>query len=209
MVSFDDLRIGKNDRAILIGATGSGKTTLARYLVEDDAKPYSVTYDAKISESIGKWEGHQFYDDFDSLTEAKERRLIFRPSFLESVDKQQQELFFAWIYERWYTRLYIDEAYALLGGINPSFYLQAILSRGRERGISTIIATQRPKRIPLITLSESEHVFLFRLNMVEDRIRAYELTGIDPLDQTSLRNYEFFYFNALSGKSTSKMTLTL
>lgn len=207
--NWNQIRIGKNDRALLVGATGCGKTTLARYLIEDTSKPFSVTYDAKISENISGWEGQEFHEDFDSLVDSDSPRLIYRPSFRESVDADAQDDFFAWVYERRYTRLYVDEAYALLGGTHPSFHLQACLSRGRERGISTIIATQRPKRIPLITLSESEHIYVFRLNLAEDRGRTWEITGIDPLDQADLRNYEFFYYNALTGKASDKLKLNI
>jgi hypothetical protein len=178
-------------------------------MIEDYSKPYSVTYDAKISDNISDWDSQEFHDDFDSLVDSDFPRLIYRPSFRESVDPDAQDDFFAWVYERRHTRLYVDEAYALLGGTHPSFHLQACLSRGRERGISTIIATQRPKRIPLITLSESEHIYIFRLNLAEDRGRAWEITGIDPLDQADLRNYEFFYYNALTGKASDKLKLNI
>jgi hypothetical protein len=97
----------------------------------------------------------------------------------------------------------------LLGGTNPSFHLQACLSRGRERGISTVIATQRPKRIPILLLSESEHYYIFRLNMAEDCARVYEITGIDPLAIRGLRNYEFYYYNSLTGEYSNKLTLDL
>lgn len=206
-LTFDNLRLGKTDRGVLIGATGCGKTTLARYLIEDKNKPYSVVYDAKLSDAIGKWR-HVFYTDFESIQQSDERRLIYRPSFIESISPEAQDDFFQWVYNRHYTRLYIDEAYALLGGSNPSFHLQACLSRGRERGISTLIATQRPKRIPLIAMSESEHIYVFRLNLNDDRQRTEELTGISIVDQISLRQYEFYYYNVLTGYRSNKLKLS-
>lgn len=207
-MKVNPIQIGINDRAFLVGSTGCGKTTLAQYLIEDIRKPYSVVYDAKISDSIGKW-NHTYYYELDRLYQAGEKRLIYRPDIYEAQDANLQDEFFQWIYDRKHTRLYIDEAYALLGGQNPSFHLQACLSRGRERGISTIVSTQRPKRIPLITLSESEHIYVFRLNLHEDRIRIKEITGIDPEEQATIQNYEFIYFNALSGLRSSKLKLKI
>ncbi len=207
-IEWRAIKLGRNDRGVLIGATGCGKTTLARFLIEDKNKPYSVVYDAKISESIGKWP-HAFFDDFNLIQQSEARRLIYRPSVEEERDPRAQDAFFQWVYHRRYTRLYVDEAYALLGGSNPCFYLQACLSRGRERGISTLIATQRPARIPLITLSEAEHYYIFRLNWPGDRQRIEEVTGISALEQTDLENFEFIYWNALTGRRTGKLKLNL
>lgn len=207
ITDWRQIRMGQNDRAAVIGATGTGKTTLARYLVEDRAKRCSVVYDAKISDSISAWSTHAFYDDFERLKRAEEYRLIYRPSFRESMDGDAQEAFFEWIYWRRYTRLYIDEASAIRGGVNPPFSLQHILARGRERGISTVVSTQRPKRVPLIFFSEAEHFFIFRLNMVGDRERVFELTGIDPYEQTTLEKYEFFYYSVDTGQPSQRLKL--
>ena len=206
---WDHLRVGPTDRAILIGATGSGKTTLARYLCEDPCKPYSIVYDSKISDAITGWSSHKFYTDFDQVERAKEKRIVFRPSIYEAYDANAQDEFFAWVYDNRNRRLYIDEAYSLVGGTNPSFHLQACLSRGRERGISTITSTQRPRRIPIALLSESEHVYVFRLQNKEDCLKVYELTDIDPYAVRSLHNHEFFYFNCLTGVASPKLTLNL
>ena len=201
------LKLGKNDRAAVIGATGSGKTFLARYLVEDSEKPYSVVYDAKISESISGWTNHTFIDDFADLAESDARRIVYRPNYIEAVDARAQDEFFEWVYLRQHTRLFVDEAYAITGGTNPSFHFQACLTRGRERGISTIVATQRPSRIPLVTLSEAEHFYIFRLQLLKDRQRVEELTGITAEAQTELKRFEFFYFNVFEGLYPRKLIL--
>jgi ABC-type Fe3+/spermidine/putrescine transport system ATPase subunit len=51
-MEWDNLKMGIEDRAILIGATGCGKTTLARFLAEDPRQPYSIVYDPKASRNI-------------------------------------------------------------------------------------------------------------------------------------------------------------
>jgi len=205
-MKWELLKPRKNDRAVLVGRTGCGKTTLAEYLIRDENKPYSVVYDAK---NMVNWRSHVVITDFDELLDSQERRITYRPNIYEATDPQKQDDFFSWIYERQHTRLYIDEAYSLLGQSNPSFFLQACLSRGREKGISTFIATQRPKRIPLITLSEAEHYYVFRLTIIEDRQRVYEITGIPEEEQIELRDYEFIYYNGITGERTPKLKLKI
>lgn len=206
-LEWQQLKLPKNDRGMLIGATGTGKTFLGRYLIEDSEKPFSVTYDAKISESIGQWKNHEFITDFDELVESEARRIVYRPNYIEAVDAQAQDQFFEWIYQRKNTRLFVDEAYAVMGGSNPSFHFQACLSRGRERGISTLVGTQRPHRIPLLTLSEAEHYYIFRLTLLQDRKRVEEITGITAEEQTDLSNHEFFYFSVFEGRYPRRLKL--
>ena len=224
ITNWDQLKIGKRDRAILIGATGTGKTLLARFLVEDPEKPYSVVYDTKglisspaLQRPQDRWTGHKVYTDFDLLINDQKKglddwpRVIYRPPISEERDKGAQDDFFWWVYDRWATRLYVDEAYSILGGTNPSDALQACLSRGRERGISTVISTQRPARIPVITMSESEHIYVFRLNAKRDRETAGELIDVEPraFHPSELRDYQFYYFNGRLGQPSGKTTLDI
>jgi len=178
-------------------------------LVEDKSKPYSVVYDPKISDSISGWDAHEFHDDLYELQTSRARRLVFRPDIYESADPRLQDEFFLWCYSRQHCRIYIDEAYALLGGTSPSFHLQAILSRGRERGVSAVIATQRPKRIPVLLLSESEHFYVFRLNHPSDRSVVYDICGISVEEQAALHNHEFIYYDCLTGRRSNVLKLDL
>lgn len=207
--NWSSIKVGRNDRAVIIGPTECGKTTLARYLLEDDNKRYSVVYDAKISDSISKWTTHKFYGNFGEIQDAEERRLIYRPPYTEEKDPAAQDAFFQWVYFRYRTRLYVDEAYALLGGPRPSFHLQACITRGRERGISTIVSTQRPRNIPLITLSEAEHYYIFSLRNPKDKEYIEQITGISKDAQDSLKRYHFWYYNVYNGIYPIPLTLQL
>ena len=104
------------------------------------------------------------------------------------------------IYENKNRRFYIDEATSIkFGGVKIPEGLTALINRGREPGLSTMVATQRPSRIPMNILSESEHYYIFRLRLPQDRERVEDITGISVEDQARLRKYEFFYCSEEDG----------
>src|SRR5215813_10656620 len=200
------IKLGRYDRGVLIGHTGCGKTTLAKFLIEDYQKPYSVTWDPKGSESIEKWKNQEHVTNQTDLREAEENRLVYTPSPLLAEDENDQFAFFYWIYERKFTRLYIDEATSIAyNGLKPPRYLTAVLNRGRERGISTLTATQRPSGVPMNILSESEHYYVFKTNLPQDKQRIELITGIQVEDQENLKLYEFYYFNMQRGLFPTKL----
>lgn len=207
------IKMGMNDRGVLIGKTGGGKTTLAKFLIEDDWKPYSVSWNPKGSEKVLEWnqthvtslsELYKKEDDEDV------KRLVYTPTALNARNERNQFEFFYWIYERRNTRLYIDEATEIqYNGLKPPDYLTACLNRGRERGVSTLTATQRPSGVPMNILSESEHYYVFKLNLHQDRQRVEQITGILIEQQAELKDFEFYYFNVSRGLLPRKLRLNL
>lgn len=205
------IKLGQYDRGVLIGKTGCGKTTLAKFLVEDEAKPYSVTWNPKGSDNVLRWrQTHvttlsELYDE-----EEDNERLIYTPHPLMARNERNQYEFFYWIYERKYTRLYIDEATEITYSANkPPEYLTAVLNRGRERGVSTLTATQRPSGVPMNILSESENYYVFKLLLPQDKQRVELITGISVEDQNDLKDFEFYYFNVSRGLLPRKLRLNL
>lgn len=209
-LEWRNLQLGRNDRAILIGRTGCGKTSLAKYLLDDPNKLHSVVYDPKASSAIEKWtKTYKQYTKLSDLQYADEAKLIYTPNVYEEQDAQTQDDFFNWVYWRYYTRLYIDEAYALIGGTRPSRNLLACLSRGRERGISTITAVQRPRNFPIVLMSEAEHSYIFALRTPEDQSRVAEYTMLSVDAQMDLDEHEFYYFNVRTGLYPKKLKLNI
>lgn len=85
----------------------------------------------------------------------------------------------------------LDELPAGTDANRPLMWLGVLLRRGREAGITTYVATQRPLDIPLTILSEAEHVFVFDLNLAGDRKRVAEVIGDYP---SPVREHGFAYW---------------
>lgn len=192
----------KSDRALFVGQTGSGKTTLARVLLE--ARRYVVVLDAK---GTIKWPGYRLEKNLDRLVKRAEPRLIYRPTMEELVDESTIDSFFRWIYLRRNTTVYIDETAAITRGDVYPFHYGACFMRGRELNVEVWSATQRPTRIPQVALSESEHVYAFRLRLPQDRMRVEALTGIsqDAISGLTKRN---FLYAPQSGEVAGPFTLS-
>lgn len=178
----------KTDRALFVGMTGSGKTTLARLLLEFRKYVVVADYKGKID-----WPGYVRYTTLRALVRAKEERLVYRPTFAESVDDETRARFWEWVYRRGNTTIYNDETAATIDRNNLPFFMGACLTRGRELGIELWSGTQRPKDIPQVILSESENVYAFRLRLPQDRERVEALTGIPRQLISSLPKHQFLF----------------
>lgn len=189
--SLQALAPRRTDRALFVGQTGSGKTTLARYLLAQ--RRFVVLVDMK---GMLKWSEYQVATtlrELQRLADSGTEKLCYRPDYGESQNATLQNRFWHWIYQRRHTTVYVDETAAVTNGDQFPYYYGACFMRGRELGIEVWSATQRPMRIPQVVLSESEHVYAFRLRLPQDRQRVEQLTGIDADQIAALRKHEFLY----------------
>lgn len=192
-----NIEIKTNERVIIVGKTGSGKTTLARYITT--ATRRLLVIDSK--GSLGKWDLEPFDDEaLEKLRSGGAvRARVLRPpeddgSFYGHVFKAA--------YEAGNVVIYIDEMFAIVPpGSRAPEYMQACYTRGREFGIGVWSSTQRPASIPLIAISEAEHFFMFRLTLFEDRKRMSEF--MSPAVLRPIKDRHGFYYINATGEEVS------
>lgn len=192
MASLRGITIKRNDRAIFLGATGSGKTTLAKALMYG-LKNVAIIDPKRTFRLPESWSPTTTDDREIVETWDKSTPLIYRPDAESLRRPDASDWFFEWAFNRGNTLVYVDEAMLVTNGTNPPIFYAACIQQGRERGVGVWHATQRPSRVPIVLLSESEHVFAFRLRNPDDRKRVADYTDFKILQKEAI-GHGFWYY---------------
>lgn len=177
-----------DSRAVFVGKTGCGKTTLAERI----CAPFD---NVCVLDSKGelKWQGYEICTSLSALISAENSRRIWQPNPFEQ-NEETYDRYFKWIYDRRNTVSYVDEVLAICkGSQDMPFWFRAILTRGRSRGVASFNSTQAPVYVPHWILSQAEHYFVFRMKLETDREKVEKITGISRALLGDLENHEFYY----------------
>lgn len=176
------ISIKNSDRAAFIGASGSGKTELAKFFLARLNRV--VVIDPKHTFKL-----NGFKRGWSLPVIKKEFRLIIRPR--RSEDERLAD-FIRVLYHQGNVTLYCDEM-ATLADMYPetTLVLADIARTGREKKIALWSAMQRPRGTPRVFLSESEMFFVFNLRSLEDRQYVKGYAG-DEVEQR-IKIYQFWH----------------
>jgi hypothetical protein len=166
---------GEHD--VIVGQNGSGKTAFACWLLERVPIAPIIVYDTKDEPKFKKLpasvlvetmeEAHKHIENMscDYIIVRPPVELMGEPKMLDDM------LWYHYIHFK-HCPAYIDEAYTFQTGQGRAGRgLLALLTRGRSRGIGTIISTQRPVRLDRACITEAKKVYVFRLTDTADKKR--------------------------------------
>ena len=164
---------GPTDRAVFVGASGSGKTYATRWvlgayygerqilIIDTKADPSFDSIDAARvhrSSALGRYRDPERWPV-----------IHYRPAATD-MHAEIIDAVCEWAYQRQNTLIAIDEATQVTGGsTRPGPGLLSAVTRGRVRHVSVWSGTQRPVGLPSILLTESEWAYVFALRRKNDR----------------------------------------
>lgn len=184
------IKIKLDERVAYVGKTGSGKTTLARYILQGHTR--LICFDPKGTLHRSKdWNLSKPND----LQVARDlRRGAHGRLLLQEVDESRWNYWLDFIWDVRNVALYVDEVYLVVpNAASPSLSFRRLYRQGRELGISVHAATQRPTRIPLEVISEAEWLFTFQLGLKKDRERMAEFGDTNETLKKSIPDQHGFY----------------
>lgn len=187
-----DVTPGRTSRAIAVGATGTGKSTLEKGVLR--AMPYVLAIDPKPSLGMpGHLPGFTLCRTPMELRDQARRgvrHLQYRPEIAFQNDEDYDRVFL-WAFRCGNRYIGIDEAY-LVHTRTAGPGLMACVTSGREKGIGMFVCTQRPCGIDPRLISEAEFGYVFQLRKPEDRERMAECLG-QPAVEEPATGHKFWY----------------
>jgi ABC-type dipeptide/oligopeptide/nickel transport system ATPase component len=175
----------KNDqRVVIVGATGSGKTVLAKHFLERLNRVLVV--DPKHTFRL---DGFKIRRTLPAL--GQRWKMIFRPG--PSDDFEMGDLF-SRMFKIKNCTIYCDELATMSEKFPYATEVLADIARtGRERHVSVWTALQRPRWVPRVFFTEAESIFIFNLRGEDDRDYMSKFT--DAIVKEPIEKFTFWYYH--------------
>lgn len=168
-----DIIPASGERAFIVGQTGSGKTAFACWLVKRTPITPFVIFDTKEETKFEKFDNSVVVSSWDSVLAATIQNddenplpdyIVFRPPVEELSDPGALDNYLARFYADFRNAgCFIDEAYTFHKAATAGPGLTGLLTRGRSRGLTTIMCAQRPAWISRFAITETQKQYIFKL----------------------------------------------
>lgn len=179
------IKISNDERLVFVGATGSGKTVLAKHFLPRLNRVFVI--DPK---HTFKLEGFRIRRGLPML--GKEWRIIYRPG---REDDYEMADMLDDLFRLKNVTIFCDELSTLAERYKETTGVLADIARtGRERHVAVWTALQRPRWVPRVFFTEAEGVFMFNLRSGEDRAYMSQFVGPEVLDP--IEKFTFWYSHA-------------
>lgn len=181
---------GPTDRVVIVGITGSGKTTAAMWHLSGkdfDAQPWLLINfkGDKLMLEVADIKGVQTIP----VTGMPGEKGLYFVNPLPHDDEALDDLLRR-IWERGNCGIFVDEVYRL----KITTWFEACMVQGRSKRIPMIICTQRPARMPLFVFSEAQYAQIYNLTKKADRVRIEDdFPGISR--DYHLARYHSYWYN--------------
>lgn len=195
----------KGERMLIVGQTGSGKTLFACHLLDHCEQTPIFIYDTKIEPKFDEYfpEALQYSRWQDMAKRARERMegediFIWRPEVSIVSDPEILDYYLSKHYLSLTNSIcYLDEIYQYHQGVRAGPGLVSLLTRGRSKGITTIMSTQRPAWLSRFALTEAQKFCVFRLIDKADKKRLADVIPNFDTVKNAAKYHFYFYDTAI------------
>lgn len=177
----------QGEHVTMIGPTGTGKTTLAKFLLR--RRRYVTSFNTKgadaTAQKMAKQEGYVIQRKRWDGAHADKIMLWPQGRSQEEVEHYQLHIFRDAINRMYRQRnwcMYFDEVSYLCDFLGMNKTMRWLLQQGRSNGISVMACTQRPAFVPLAFYDQPEHLFFWNDNDETNLKRIRNIGGKDGLE---------------------------
>lgn len=206
----------KGERGLLVGQTGSGKTQNALFQLRESRVWPIIIFDTKIEDAFldlpVKGDSIDMVESFAEFEKhSKLRRnerpdyLIVRPSIAEAQSPELMDEYTQLAYNKFGSGLfYYDEIYNWHNNGQAGPGLIGLLTRGRSKGKTVLMATQRPSWISRFCITESQKFYIHWLADQRDKkTLAAVIPNFDKLGE--LPPFHFWHYSTKEHRNAPRI----
>jgi energy-coupling factor transporter ATP-binding protein EcfA2 len=204
MAKIIDIRLKPGERGLIVGQSGSGKTYAAAWMLRFSSQRvvvFDTKYEPVFERIPQETESLEIVETkSDMLKKLGDKKhgpdyIIVRPNASEISDPMLLDGYLESIYHTQNNILvYIDEAYQIHKNTQAGPGLIGLLTRGRARGLTTLVSTQRPAWISRFCLTEAQKFYIYRLTDAKDWARLGEIIPEIPKGGIRMEPYFYLYY---------------